>query len=320
MLIREIHESEQDIYNKQNNLYGCLFYSTSWAGLFDTGKVYGIFDKGGKLIGGFVLSFEKRKGGLFVRNMPYSPYAGFWLENRSKNYSNAISFEKNAVQLIADFMDNLGGKVISIAFHSTHLDMQPFIWKKYKVIPNYTYHIDLVQSEEDLNSAMAPERRNDIKKSIKDGLIAELSYDYSLIEKLIDQTFSRQNKSYNNLQVNNILQKFATDENSFSFITLSEGNPIAGTFCIYDRDTAYYLLSGYDNNNKHHGAGALALWNSILHAKKLGLKTFDMEGSMVKPIEQYFRGFGGRLQPYFTVNKAAIVYEHFLKHVKRELF
>ena len=59
---------------------------------------------------------------------------------------------------------------------------------------------------------------------------------------------------------------------------------------------------------------------SIRHAKELGLKTFDFEGSVIPAIERYFRGFGGKLTPYYRVNKAWLPLEMALKLVKRQLF
>ncbi len=49
-----------------------------------------------------------------------------------------------------------------------HIDMQPFIWDGYKVIPNYTYRIDLEGINEDGLLRMAsPEKRNEQKKGYK---------------------------------------------------------------------------------------------------------------------------------------------------------
>jgi hypothetical protein len=79
-------------------------------------------------------------------------------------------------------------------------------------------------------------------------------------------------------------------------------------------------MSGYDDGNKHHGAGALALWHAIQHAKSLNLKRFDFEGSMIKPIEKYFRGFGGELAPYFRISRANFGLEVILKIKYRTYF
>ena len=62
------------------------------------------------------------------------------------------------------------------------------------------------------------------------------------------------------------------------------------------------------------------MWEAIKFAKKLGIKYFDFEGSMVPQIERYFRGFGGKLTPYYRINKAKLPLEILLKFYRRELF
>ena len=51
-------------------------------------------------------------------------------------------------------------------------------------------------------------------------------------------------------------------------------------------------------------AGAACMQAAISKAKELGLKLFDFEGSTIPAIERYFRGFGGELVQYLTVNRA----------------
>jgi hypothetical protein len=167
---------------------------------------------------------------------------------------------------------------------------------------------------------MSAEKRNDISKATRDGLTTKLIDDYSIVKSLVLKTFSRQEMVANEYYLNKILFEFANKDNSFAFAAFRENIPIAVSFCICDGSTAYYLLGGYDDKNKHHGAGAFAVWEAIKHAQRLGLKQFDFEGSMVPQIEKYFRGFGGRLTPYYRINKAKLPVEILLKFFKRELF
>jgi CelD/BcsL family acetyltransferase involved in cellulose biosynthesis len=120
--------------------------------------------------------------------------------------------------------------------------------------------------------------------------------------------------------LSNILNEFSTPENSYSFVSYLNKKAIAASYVLYNKDTAYYLLGGYDPSNKHNGAGVMALFNAIMEAKKRGIKNFDFEGSMLPEVEKYFRAFGGELVPYFTVNKAKFLIEVLLKKSKRELF
>ena len=133
-------------------------------------------------------------------------------------------------------------------------------------------------------------------------------------------TFARHRVVANRGLIKTILFSFARPDNSYTFVVRSQGIPIAGAFVIHDARTAYYLLGGYHSESKHHGAGTLALFDAIRHARGLGLKTFDFEGSMIPAIERYFRGFGGKLTPYYRVNKAWLPLEMALKLVRRNLF
>ncbi|MCL5071056.1 MAG: GNAT family N-acetyltransferase, partial [Actinobacteria bacterium] len=89
-----------------------------------------------------------------------------------------------------------------------------------------------------------------------------------------------------------------------AFVTRNaQGEAIAGVYIIWDEKRCYYLLGGYDPEQSHHGGSALAMWEAIRFTKnELGLDEFDFEGSMVPQIEQFFRKFGSRLTPYYTVS------------------
>jgi hypothetical protein len=70
----------------------------------------------------------------------------------------------------------------------------------------------------------------------------------------------------------------------------------------------------------HRGAGVSCLEHCILYAKRLGLEVFDFEGSMMPEVESYFRSFGPRMVPYYTINKGRLPLELVLKFIKRERF
>jgi hypothetical protein len=46
---------------------------------------------------------------------------------------------------------------------------------------------------------------------------------------------------------------------------------------------------------------SLLLWEAIKHARTV-TRTFDFEGSMIEPIERFFRAFGGTLTSYLHVS------------------
>ena len=320
MYISKIPLEQINNYDKLAKEYGTIFNTYEWLKLFENIELYGIYDKGNNLIGGFHIYKQKKMGFSIYRNPPFTPHIGPFLKIDAQNSSNVISKYREALLLMADFLDNIKYSIISISLDKNIIDALPFIWKKFKVVPGYTYILDLDRSLDDIYKNMTAERRNDIKKGAKDKLIVEKTNDYNIVKSLVIKTFLRQKKEINKEMINKILFDFANNNNSFAFVTFKDKEPIATVFCVYDKQTSYYLLGGYNFENKHHGAGPLALWESIRYSKEIGLKYFDFEGSMIPQIEKYFRGFGGKLTPYYRINKAKLPIEILLKFFKRELF
>lgn len=321
MLIKKISDSDNVKYNDLATEYGTIFNTIDWLKIFgDKAQVCGIYDKGDNLIGGFTIYEEKKFGLRIFRNPRFTPTIGPFLEVKAKNPVAVMDMWKEALSLLADFLDNFHSSIISVSLSRNVIDTQPFIWKKFKVVPGYTYVVGLNEPIDNIRGNMSAEKRNDINKATRDGLLVEQVNNFEVVKSLVFKTFLRQELSVNKDYLSKILFEFATGDNSFAFVTFKDNSPIAASFCVYDKETAYYLLGGYDYEKKHHGAGALATWEAIKYAQQLGLKYFDFEGSMVPQIERYFRGFGGRLTPYYRINKAKLPVEILLKFFKRELF
>ncbi|MEI6346747.1 MAG: GNAT family N-acetyltransferase [Bacteroidota bacterium] len=318
----EIKHIDKQIYTDFCKEIEQVFNSVDWMDNYTSKMIFcGIYDNGTRLLAAFYYFSDKLFGVPYYHCPPYSPYNGFTSKLSSKNFAGSQGEIKRIMTVIATYFDKLSSKaIIKIAFPPDCVDMQPFIWQKFKVIPNYTYRISLSQSIDEISAKMTTERRNDIKKAIKDGITVEKCNDQNLVKGLVEKTFDRKSLSVSPDFLQKILFEFATEKNSFGFISYQNGIPIATTFCIFDNHTAYYLLGGYDNTKKHSGAGALALWSAIEHSKSLNLNTFDFEGSMIIPVEKYFRGFGGTITPYYTINKANLFIELALKFVKREIY
>lgn len=321
MYIKEITADDHNKYNGLSTLYGSVFDSLRWTRMIDGDiKHFGIYDAGNDLIGGFIGYTASKFGISIYRNPPLTPSIGPFLKIKNANPVGIMEKKKQVLTSIAEFIDKKNYPVISVSLSRDIIDMQPFIWRDFKVIPEYTYILQLSLPVDEIWRRMSADRRNSITKATKDGLSVTNSDDYATVKSLVTKTYSRQKKAFGDSYTNKVLFEFANKSNSFAFIALQDSNPIACTFCVHDSKTAYYLLGGYDSERKHNGAGSLCIWESIKHAKSLGLTYFDFEGSMVPNIEKYLRGFGGELTPYYRINKAALPLEMILKFFKRGLF
>jgi hypothetical protein len=81
-----------------------------------------------------------------------------------------------------------------------------------------------------------------------------------------------------------------------------DGNVHAAVHIIWDENSAYYLMSGGDLIFRNSGTTSLCLWEAIKFASTV-TKRFDFEGSMLEPVERFFRAFGARQVPYFHIAK-----------------
>jgi hypothetical protein len=74
----------------------------------------------------------------------------------------------------------------------------------------------------------------------------------------------------------------------------------AAIYVIWDDASAYYLMGGENPELRNSEASSLLMWEAIQFAATV-TKKFDFEGSMIEPIERFFRGFGARQVPYSHV-------------------
>jgi hypothetical protein len=319
--VRRLPDCDLGHYDRLAREHGCVFDTVTWTDLFgDSLTRYGLYDAGRALRGGFCLFREKRLGLTVLRNPPFTPSIGPFFERRAQHPVAGIEESREVLTAVADFLESIHPAVISVPLSNWVSDFLPFLWRDYKVTPHYTYLLPLGQTDEAILAGMSESRRRNIGKARRDGLRAERTEDLSVVASLVETTFARQGKDVEREYMKGILSSFARPDNSYAFVVQANGVPIAGAFVVHDTKISYYLLGGYQSEGKHYGAGPLAMFESIRHARELGLEVFDFEGSVVPAIERYFRGFGGRLTPRFRVSKAWLPLEMALKPFKRRLF
>lgn len=321
MKIRVLSPSELPAYDALARRHGTLFNTTEWLALFgDQMQALGIFDKGDSLVGGLSIYQERRWGVKIIRRAPFTPTCGPFLEVKSKNPVAVIEERRAALDCMIDYLEKEAPGLCMLPLDRGIEDALPCFWRGYKVVPHYTYLLELTVPLDQIRKNMSPTRRNDLTKATRDGLAVRQETDFNVIRDLVLATFDRQRKFVDRACLEAILFQYARSANSFAYSAYQGDDPIAACFVVHDAETAYYLLGGYNNDNRHHGAGAIAMFEAIQYAQQLGLKRFDFEGSVIPAIERFFRAFGGKLTPYFTVNKAWLPIELALKFVKRNIF
>lgn len=320
MKIHPLNTSDKNNYDELCKEYGTIFQQRQWIELFPDSEIYGLFDKKNQIIGGFGLQEKKFLGFRFLSNPPYTPSIGPWYITNRKSPFREAEFERNLISKFSEFIEAYNAGIKSVILSYEIPDVLPFIWKNFKVTPQYTYLINLDITTKEIWDGFSSDKRNLIRKAEKDQISVEKITDYQSVMEMLKKTYERKGIKDTYNQLNSILFDFANSTNSFAYGAYLNNKIITVAFCVFDQKKAYYLLGGHDPENKHNGAGAAVIWESIKEAKRLNLECFDFEGSMIPQIEKFFKGFGGKLTSAFRINKAYFPIEIILKVFKRNLF
>ena len=167
----------------------------------------------------------------------------------------------------------------------------------------YTYRIECTKDLDSIWAGFRENARREIRKAQRrvevlplrdvEAFVATLrkmpsrghqAADESVVRRIADASLSREC----------LLMLVASD---------SHGEPVACALLVSDNACLYYLLAERNDHDGASGAPSLLIWESIRHAHERGL-AFDFEGSMIQPVERFFRAFGARQLPYVRVTRA----------------
>ena len=311
---RPLDPSDRERWETLVAQHGCLFDSVRWTDIFGPAmQRIGIYNAGGILRGGFCAQEQRRWGLRIWRNPPYTPYGGPFYEPLASNPAARTDEQRDVVDAMADYLSSLGAAGVFLGLPPDVADGLPFYWRGWKVVPLYTYRIDLKQGEDTLLATMSPAQRSHVKKAEQAGIAVDESAEPNDLRELIGKTYARQRKTWDHSAWDGIVAAFSPPHGSFCCIARQNGVALAGVFVVHDSRTAYNLVSGFDSEQGNASAGALVRWRAILHAQRLGLEVFDFEGSVVPRIERFNRAFGGVLTPCLTIQKAWLPVEMALK-------
>lgn len=252
----------------------------------------------------FMPYFKKRKLQFDIITVPpLTPYMGPWLHYpEGQKEATRLSFEKKMYeQLIAQLPKT--DKFIQY-FHPEVTNWLPFYWNDFEQSTRYTYIIDDLSDADVLYENLQGNIRREISKAQKSLTVSEVNEVKTLHNlKLKDFAGKGQQLNYSEAYFNRVFEKLNAKDACKAWIASdADGNPIASLLLIWDDDSAYYLAGAADPENKNSGAISLLMWTAILFASSVADK-FNFEGSMIEPVERFFRSFGAKQTPYFEIRK-----------------
>lgn len=260
-------------------------------------------NKGAETLLRFPYVIEKKKGFTLMTMPGITQTLGPWMPPMNGRHSSQLSLQKELMtELIRRLPPHDG---FYQRFHYSITNWLPFYWHGFSQTTRYTYVLEDLSDLDNVWEAMKSNIRNKIRKAEKTGVKVVDTDDIETFLDLNELTFRRQAMPmpYPRELVRRLNSACAARDARKIYITYGpDGRPQTGLFCVYDERSMYNLLQGGDSALRGSGANALAMWESIKFASKV-TRTYDFEGSMLEPVEEFFRSFGAVQRPYFEISR-----------------
>ena len=265
-----------------------------------------LVEKGDQILASLPYTVQKKRGLIILGQPQLTQTLGPWLRLSTAKYAKCLAQEKNLLQALIKQLPSFDRYQQN--WHHTQTNWLAFYWQGFSQTTRYTYRLDNLEDESILWDNLQVNIRSDIRKAVnRYKLSVKMDTSIDVFLELNKMVFSRQGKSlpYSESLVKRI--DAACIEQSCRKIFLAEdklGHFHAAVYIIWDENSAYYLMGGSDPELRNSGATSLCMWEAIKFASNV-TKSFDFEGSMIEPIERFFRAFGAIQTPYFTVSKTS---------------
>jgi lipid II:glycine glycyltransferase (peptidoglycan interpeptide bridge formation enzyme) len=295
MITRILYDEEKSEYDK---LVKHPVQTWEWGDfqIKEGHKVYrlGVFDND-KMISGYSVSFHK---------IPHTNYSvgtilrgpnidQDMLTNITKIAADEnavfVKFEPDVFQKTFDSANTPSTQTESINFPD--LEISP----KVAFYP-YSYIIDLTKSEDGLLTVMHPKTRYNIKIANRYGVkVEENSTDagFEIYLKLLFDTTKRQGFYLHTENYHRQLWKTLKSTGIPHIWLASFQNKVLSAFMLFTlKDRLFYPYGASVDLNREVMAPTLLMWECIKYGRSLGLKSFDMWGSLGPDAKESDPGFG----------------------------
>lgn len=293
---------------------GSIFYNASF--LEALGETYELYflTEGDQIVAAFALLLKDSQP--LLAPYPFTCYQGIMFSPEIEQLPPHRKVP-HRLKVIEHILKELTGKYNTISFclHPRFEDLRAFLWFNYhepshgqfKVDLRYTGILDLqnINSNEQYMAMVRSVRRQEHTRALAQGVTIEDSDDVDLLDQLHGLTFSRQgiNRSPADVKLVRSIAKHSLT-NHFGKLKIARtaaGEVASATLCLYDRQSAYYLIAANHPDLRKTFASTLLLFHMINVFREKGISHFDFIGINSPNRGDYKISFNIQPQCYYTV-------------------
>jgi hypothetical protein len=265
-----------------------------------------VVEKGGQIVASMPIYIKEKYGLKYITQPKLTQTNGIHIiYPENQKYEKRLSHEKKVMNEIIGQLEQLNLAYYQQNFHYSVTNWLPFYWKGFEQTTRYTYVIDDLSDLDKVFDNFSKSARNHIRKANKKLDVVE-SEDIEKFYTINQMTFNRQgvDPSYSIEYLQRI--DYACRKNNCRKILFAmdkDGNINTAIYLIWDKNSAYLIMSGSNPKYRGNNAKLLLVWEAIKYLSEKVTK-FDFEGSMIERIAEYNKNFGAVQKPYFTISKA----------------
>lgn len=222
-------------------------------------------------------------------------------DKREEKNEKVLALKKRLVTAIVEAIPATKKFVLNLAPEFDY--PLPFHWAGYELHTRFTYWLDNSSDKKLLFKNCHERTRTYIRKAQKSGLTAKLVTDAADIIRLSQERdaypldYALLGQLWEALRANGVGHAIEVRD--------GDGRLHAGLIQQKSGEKNQHLFSAIDPEVRNMGGMSLAIWHSLETAGE-DIRTIDFEGSMLEPVEKFFRGFGPRPVSYLQVRKNSL--------------
>lgn len=263
-----------------------------------------LVQKGNEISAALPYAVKNRYGVSVVGQPPLTQSLGPWMRDYGGKACKKLAQQKEWMEELISLLPPFHRYSQNWSWKITN--WLPFYWSGFQQTTRYTYILHDLSCLDSIWDDMQVNIRGDVRKAegrFKIKVVKDAPFDDFIRLNML--TFKRQNIAMPYTKHFLEAFDFACEKKKSRKIFIAEdesGRQHAGVYIVWDHNSAYYLMGGGDPELRSSGATSLCMWEAIKFAATVSRK-FDFEGSMMEPVERFFRGFGAEQTPYFSVSK-----------------
>ncbi len=290
----------------QGNIYHCHSYLSHL--LPDWQAV--IVEEGGQIMAAFPFESRQKWGINYALQPHFAQYLGILFAQKSNQVYKNLEFQKKTIQLIHE---TLPADLRYLSYHFApefEYDL-PLIWLGWKHRMRYTYWVDIRKGYDPFLQSCASHVRREIKKAEEAGIVVRAENNPEAVVQILKTAKPEAAKGIENhffvALCSNSRHYFETQQ-SCCLLAYDGEKPVAGIIYFFFKNKMIYYQGSTLPAYKNSGAMSNIIAESVrLFGSKY--ECLDFDGSMIEPIERFFRGFGAFPVRYgnFTLDRLPVL-------------